>query len=643
MSNEEKSTKRRRPRGSSRKRGGSRRRRDGAAASWTPADFVVPEVEGKRRFHDFNLPDAVLHAIQDLGFQYCTPIQAATIEPALEGKDIIGKAQTGTGKTAAFLTGIITDLLDFPLGDERKLGEPRALIVAPTRELALQIASDAEGLGKYADIGVVALVGGMDYDKQRAQLRERPVDILVATPGRLIDFVRSKEVDLYNVEVLVLDEADRMLSMGFIPDVRTIIRQTPRKGEDRQTLLYSATFSDDIMNLAKQWTLEPVKVEIESEHKTTDNVSQTVFLVSSKQKYRLLRNYIRVNNIEKVIVFGNRRHETRALAERLQKDGLKAALMSGEIPQNKRLRTLEDFRSGKIQVLVATDVAGRGIHIDGVTHVINYQLPEEPDDYVHRIGRTGRAGASGESVCFACENDSFLIPEIEAETGVKLDCVHPDAELLKDVPEMPAAPSADEQTAESPLQESAEDSAQESAEPAEESAPGDEQELAQAPAKQPEPQAEPARAEAEAAQDRPAEAEAETAPAVNEKSLAAEAHEPEVKTDAVHDAAALKQADAGSACETAAEAQANPSAQIPADAGADANDEAEGAVKPEAGAAAVEIEPRKADEAADELPAQSKTGAAASEPAQDAAAAAQPEQPADDAGKRDEPEFREPR
>ncbi|MFC6673559.1 ATP-dependent RNA helicase RhlB [Marinobacterium aestuariivivens] len=466
MSNEDKSNKRRRPsRGSSRKRGGSsRRRRDTATAKWSPADFVVPVVEGKRRFHDFNLPDAILRAIQDQGFQYCTPIQAATIEPALAGKDIIGKAQTGTGKTAAFLTGIITDLLDYPLGEERKLGEPRALIVAPTRELALQIAADAEGLGKYADIGVVALVGGMDYDKQRAQLRERPVDILVATPGRLIDFVRSKEVDLYNVEVLVLDEADRMLSMGFIPDVRTIIRQTPRKGEDRQTLLYSATFSDDIMNLAKQWTVDPVRVEIESERKTTDNVSQTVFLVSSKQKYRLLRNYIRVNNIEKVIVFGNRRHETRALAERLQKDGLKAALMSGEIPQNKRLRTLEDFRSGKIQVLVATDVAGRGIHIDGVTHVINYQLPEEPDDYVHRIGRTGRAGASGESVCFACENDSFLIPEIETETGVKLECVHPDAELLKEVPEVKDAPAKPEAAAEPAGEAAGADAAEEAAE-----------------------------------------------------------------------------------------------------------------------------------------------------------------------------------
>ena len=484
MNNDDKSNKRRRPsRGSSRKRGGSRPKSAPKVQKWSPADFVVPVAEGKARFHDYNLPDAVLHAIQDLGFQYCTPIQAATIEPALAGKDIIGKAQTGTGKTAAFLTGIITDLIDFPLADERRLGEPRVLIVAPTRELALQIASDGVDLGKYADISVVALVGGMDYEKQRAELRERPVDILVATPGRLIDFVRSKEVDLYNVEVLVLDEADRMLSMGFIPDVRTIIRQTPRKGEDRQTLLYSATFSEDIMSLAQQWTVDPVRVEIEADRRTTDNISQTVFLVSSSQKYRLLRNYIRVNGIEKVIVFGNRRHETRALAERLEKDGLRAALMSGEIPQNKRLRTLEDFRSGKIQVLVATDVAGRGIHIDGVTHVINYQLPEDPEDYVHRIGRTGRAGATGASVCFACENDSFLIPEIEVETGVKMNCLHPDPELLLDLPPAriePVVEAADDETG---------DAAQDACAPADEQDAGqsaDESELA-APAQAAEP------------------------------------------------------------------------------------------------------------------------------------------------------------
>jgi ATP-dependent RNA helicase RhlB len=401
-------------------------------SGWIPNDSAVAVSEGKKRFHDFSLPDQLMHAIHDLGFEYCTPIQADTIKPALAGKDIIGKAQTGTGKTAAFLVGIITDLLDFQLEDKQRQGEPRALIIAPTRELALQIAADAVLLCKYTDINVVSIVGGMDYEKQRKELKAGPVGILVATPGRLIDFVRSKEVDLHNVEVLVLDEADRMLSMGFIPDVRTIIRNTPRKGEERQTLLYSATFTDDIMNLARQWTHEPVQIEIEAERRSTDNISQKVFLVASKEKYRLLRNYIRINNIERVIVFGNRRHETRDLAERLKRDGVKAALMSGEIPQHKRVKTLEDFKSGKIEVLVATDVAGRGIHIDGVTHVVNYQLPEDAEDYVHRIGRTGRAGATGTSICFACENDSFMIPEIEAETGVKLECIHPTEELLAD-------------------------------------------------------------------------------------------------------------------------------------------------------------------------------------------------------------------
>jgi len=400
---------------------------------WLPAQFKVEKVADKQRFHDFSLPDDLMHGIADLGFEYCTPIQAATMEHALKGRDIIGKAQTGTGKTAAFLVGIITDLLDFPLTHKRKLGEPRSLIIAPTRELALQIASDAEQLCKHTSIHIISMVGGMDYTKQRKELASQAVDIIVATPGRLIDFVRSREVDLSNVEVLVLDEADRMLSMGFIPDVRTIIRHTPRKGEERQTLLYSATFTDEVMNLASQWTDDPVTVEIESDTKTIDTIDQQVFLVEKKDKYKLLRNFIVQNNIERVIVFCNRRHQTRELAEKLKRDGVRAALMSGEIPQNKRVKTLEDFKSGKIQVMVATDVAGRGIHIDGVSHVVNYHLPEDADDYVHRIGRTGRAGSTGVSICFACEDDSFMIPEIEEETGVKLNCIHPDEALLQDL------------------------------------------------------------------------------------------------------------------------------------------------------------------------------------------------------------------
>ncbi|GGK82912.1 ATP-dependent RNA helicase RhlB [Amphritea balenae] len=399
---------------------------------WSLADFPVVPEEGKKRFHDFKLPDVVMHAIADLNFRYCSDIQAATLSLSLEGKDMIGKAQTGTGKTAAFLISIITDLVDYPLEYKPARGVPRALIIAPTRELALQIASDAEETGKYCDLSVVALVGGMDYEKQRRQLAARPVDILVATPGRLIDFVRSKDVDLGDVEVLVLDEADRMLSMGFIPDVRTIIRHTPRKG-DRQTLLYSATFTDDIMSLAQQWTVDAEVVEIAPEQKSTDSVEQLVYLVSRQDKYRLLRNFMQINQLERVIVFGNRRDETRRLAERLQKDGLAAALMSGEITQQKRLKTLEDFRSGKINILVATDVAGRGIHVEGVSHVINYALPEDADDYVHRIGRTGRAGSTGTSISFATEDDAFLLPEIEEVAGVKMECVYPDPNLLEPV------------------------------------------------------------------------------------------------------------------------------------------------------------------------------------------------------------------
>jgi len=410
----------------------SKARKPAPVKPWRREDFAVEPVEGKKRFHDFDLPDDVMHAIADLNFQYCSDIQAATLIESLEGRDMIGKAQTGTGKTAAFLISIITDLLDFPLENKPTKGVPRALIIAPTRELALQIASDAEELGKYANIGVVALVGGMDYDRQRKQLAARPVDILVATPGRLIDFVRSSDVDLGDVEVLVLDEADRMLSMGFIPDVRTIIRHTPRKG-DRQTLLYSATFTDDVMNLARQWTVDAKVIEIAPEQKSTDSVEQLVYLVSRKDKYTLLRNFMQLNQLERVIVFGNRRDETRRLAERLQKDGLKASLMSGEITQQKRVKTLEDFRSGKINILVATDVAGRGIHVDGVSHVINYALPEDADDYVHRIGRTGRAGSTGTSISFATEDDAFLLPEIEEVAGVKMKCVYPDPNLLEPV------------------------------------------------------------------------------------------------------------------------------------------------------------------------------------------------------------------
>ena len=400
-----------------------------AMSPWDISQFEVPPEKDKTRFHDFDLPAPLMRAIQEQGFRYCTPIQAEVLGSTMEGQDAIGKAQTGTGKTAAFLIATIKQLLDTPPPAERYLGEPRAVVVAPTRELAIQICEDAKALTRYTDLHVVMVVGGMDYEKQRKHLQENFVDILIATPGRLLDYNEKRDVYLDLVETLVLDEADRMLDMGFIPQVRRIVRATPRPG-DRQTLLFSATFNDDVMRLTEQWTWHPVRVEIEPDHVATDNVEQKVYIVSTEEKYRILHNMITRQKLDRVIVFTNRRDQTRRLTEKLKKDGINSDMLSGEIPQNRRIRTLENFKNGKIRVLVATDVAGRGIHVDGISHVINYNLPEDPEDYVHRIGRTGRAGASGISVSFACEDDAFLIPTLEELLGDKLKMTSPPDELL---------------------------------------------------------------------------------------------------------------------------------------------------------------------------------------------------------------------
>ncbi len=409
-------------------------RRDGGRASrtaapWTPEQFQVPVEPGKTRFHDLGIDDRILHGIADLGFQYCSPIQAQVLPKTLRGHDAIGKAQTGSGKTAAFLVTIFNDLLSKPASEERYIGEPRALVIAPTRELVQQIADDALKLGKHTGLRVVALIGGMDYQKQLNQVNAALVDLVVATPGRLIDFMTRQDLHLDQVETLVLDEADRMLDMGFIPQVKRIVRATP-KTTHRQTLLFSATFTQDIINLASQWTHEPVRVEIEPERVAADTVEQKIYMVTSDQKFRVLRNVLKQPEASAVIIFANRRDETRWLFDKLKRAGVNCGILSGEIPQNQRTRTLKDFKEGRIQALVATDVAGRGIHVDGVSHVVNYALPEDPDDYVHRIGRTGRAGASGVSISFASEDDAFLLPPIETLLGRKLACEMPPEQLL---------------------------------------------------------------------------------------------------------------------------------------------------------------------------------------------------------------------
>jgi ATP-dependent RNA helicase RhlB len=305
----------------------------------------------------------------------------------------------------------------------------RALIIAPTRELVIQITKDGRQLSKYTDIRIASVYGGTDYKKQMDFLEKKRCDIIVATPGRLLDFCRKNVVKLEKCQTLVIDEADRMLDMGFIPDVRRIVSQLPDK-QQRQTLLFSATITDEVKRLAYQWCNKPVNVAIEPEQVAVESVDQKVYLVTSAEKYTVLYNLIQKNQGSRMAVFTNQKVEAKKLHDRLRRNGINCTLLSGDIPQDKRTRRLESFRSGQVPILVATDVAGRGIHIEGITHVVNYTLPYEPEDYVHRIGRTGRAGALGVSVSFACEEESFVLPEIEEYIGRKLDCFIPEEEYL---------------------------------------------------------------------------------------------------------------------------------------------------------------------------------------------------------------------
>ena len=376
-------------------------------------------------FSDLALPQPIMHAIGDLGFERCTPIQGEVLPYSLSDYDVTGQAQTGTGKTAAFLITILARQFEFPRERLLPPGAARALVLAPTRELALQIEADARDLAKYMDTRIVCLVGGIDYQKQKNLLRDGPVDILVATPGRLLDFCGQRLANLSPVEVLVIDEADRMLDMGFIPDVRRIVYQTPKK-RGRQTLFFSATFNDDVMNLADQWTLHPEHVAIRPESLAVDTVDQRFWTVSRDDKRGTLLDFVRKNKPDHTLVFVNRRDTARRLLGYLQNKGVKCESLAGDIPQRKRLATMRRFKDGETNLVVATDVAGRGIHVEGISHVINYDLPEDPEDYVHRIGRTGRAGASGISISFVSEDDAFDLPPIGELLGDDIKCTLPE-------------------------------------------------------------------------------------------------------------------------------------------------------------------------------------------------------------------------
>ena len=353
-------------------------------------------------FTNLNLPESLARGIADAGFERCTPIQAQTLPRALAGFDVAGQAQTGTGKTAAFLVALYTRILRSEVPPTRKINAPLALIIAPTRELAVQIHHDAEILGQYTGLKLGLAFGGVDYEKQRRDLEEG-VDILIGTPGRLIDFYKQRVFDLASVQVLVLDEADRMFDLGFITDIRYIMRRLPAP-DQRLNLLFSATLAQRVLELAFEHMNDPELVRIEPDKMTVDRVTQIVYFPSMEEKPRLLVGLLRSMDPHRTMVFVNTRRGAEELEGLLRANGFNAEGISGDVPQKKRLRMLRDFHSGELAILIGTDVASRGLHIPDVSHVFNYDMPQDPEDYVHRIGRTARAGAEGDAISLGCED-----------------------------------------------------------------------------------------------------------------------------------------------------------------------------------------------------------------------------------------------
>ena len=389
-------------------------------------------------FSSFDLQPALLAGLEAAGFSRTTPIQALTLPVALPGGDVAGQAQTGTGKTLAFLVAVMNRLLTRPALADRKPEDPRALILAPTRELAIQIHKDAVKFG--ADLGLrFALVyGGVDYDKQR-ELLQQGVDVIIATPGRLIDYVKqSRVVSLHACEICVLDEADRMFDLGFIKDIRFLLRKMPER-TTRQTLLFSATLSHRVLELAYEHMNEPEKLVVETEFITAAKVRQKVYFPANEEKIPLLIGLLSRSEGARTMVFVNTKAWVERVARSLERAGYRVGVLSGDVPQKKRESLLARFQKGQLEILVATDVAARGLHIDGVSHVYNYDLPFDAEDYVHRIGRTARLGAEGDAISFACEIYAQSLPDIEAYIDQKLPVEPVTAELLTAIPRAPRA------------------------------------------------------------------------------------------------------------------------------------------------------------------------------------------------------------
>jgi ATP-dependent RNA helicase RhlB len=382
------------------------------------------------RFDSLVIHEQVQEGIRDAGFEFCTPIQANTLPIALEGHDVAGQAQTGTGKTAAFLIATYQRLLlSEPPADEKK--QPRAFMLAPTRELAVQIANDAEVLGKHTGFKIGLAYGGTDYEKQRRTI-EDGIDVLIGTPGRIIDYFKQGVFKLDRVEVAVLDEADRMFDLGFIKDIRYLLRRLPSP-EKRLNMLFSATLSHRVMELAYEHMNEPELIQIEPDKVTADKVRQAIFFPSNEDKMPLLIGLIREMGQVRTMVFVNMKREAERVQAYLQANGIDAQAISGDVPQKKRLRMLMQFQAGELPVLIGTDVASRGLHIPDVQYVVNYDLPQDAEDYVHRIGRTARAGASGDAISFGCETYAISLPDIEDYIGHKIPVANYDASQLPEL------------------------------------------------------------------------------------------------------------------------------------------------------------------------------------------------------------------
>ncbi len=402
-------------------------------------------------FSSLPLHEDLMKGIQETGFEFCTPIQALTLPVALKGSDVTGQAQTGTGKTAAFLIATIQRLLDNPIessleeaekadgdADEKKtddkpkakskIAHPRSIIIAPTRELAIQIHEDAKPLLSATKLKLALAYGGTDYDKQRESI-EKGCDILVGTPGRIIDYFKQKVFSLNSIQVLVLDEADRMFDMGFIKDIRFLLTRMPEP-KDRLNLLFSATLSERVKELAYVHMSDPVELKVESENVTADKIEQLGYMPSNEEKIPLLMGILRAHEDAKSVVFINTKYKGEQIQNWLNANDFSAGLLSGDVQQRKRETLLKKFKSGEIKTLVATDVAARGLHIDGVSLVVNFDLPTDAEDYVHRIGRTARAGASGKAINLVCETYGIHMMDVEEYIGKKIQIERDISDLL---------------------------------------------------------------------------------------------------------------------------------------------------------------------------------------------------------------------